>query len=169
MAAASRLVFTHHKVLLNSVARGLSLSYSFETAPFALRPEAELPKELIRATVKNYDDSRRVGFRVFVFARRTLDMEDGYYRWQTSFGLDLVDRLWNMSHAELRDYTLNKYDEFATKQIPQADPTVPKPLIRDGKLTGDQLPKEIWNECKDKTRMTYTAWYWDMLCDPSWE
>ncbi|KAL6852607.1 hypothetical protein ACO1O0_007154 [Amphichorda felina] len=168
MAAASRLVFTHHKVLLNSVARGLGLSYSFETVPFALRPEAELPKELIGATVEHDDDSRRVEFRVFVFARRALDMEDGYCRWQTSCGLDLVDRLWNMSHAELRDYTLTKYDEFAAKQRPKADPTVPKPLIWDGKLIGDQLPKELWDKCKDKTRMTYTAWYWDMLCDPSW-
>ena len=159
--AAARLVVTHHHVLVNMVARGLGLRHTFDTyyIPFSVKPESELLSRPTDAAVDKEDSAR-----VDVLSKRDANMEAGYCRWLSSFGLGLVDELWAMSHTELRDFTLTKYNEFASKQTPLGDPTLKVAHKIEDVPVKYTFRSDEWEACGDDSRMAYTAWYWDISC-----
>lgn len=111
---------------------------------------------------------------------RRLVEEDGYCRYLMSFGLGLVDRIFQMSKEERCDYTLDEFYRFSLSQTPQAcfpqwDRTETngydkreypwRDFIGEQRESLEWPPATAgtaWEDAIDRSGMSYTAWFWDM-------
>lgn len=85
-------------------------------------------------------------YEILRFQTWTAIEVDGYCRYLMSFGLGLLDRLLKMTAEQRRDYTLASFYRFSLSQ------RFPKFYQDDASL----------EESKDRSRMCYTAWLWDL-------
>lgn len=145
-------IFEEHKSIIRNVARGLGAT----TLPNASRDGNRTEQDNTLALESN---ATRRG-QILRLHNRTVVMEDGYCRYMTSFGLDLVDQLLRMSPDDKQEYVLTEFSRFSLTQEPQACFLENTADICKWDPNGSSGRR--WQDSKDRSRMAYTAWYWEL-------
>jgi hypothetical protein len=172
---AIHYVFQEHKAVLQQVARELGIvvysgqseddppgtDYVLDRVVKRAQELSEALKLQEAAPLLGFEATRRA-LQTLRLAQRRLVMEDGYCRYMTSFGPELVDWLVRLSPDERQTFTLEKFWRFSLAQVPYAcyPPRTLGSCRREFKWPAAW--KGTWADSRDRSRMAYAAWFWDV-------